>query len=100
MDDSARPSVRDDLVVREVDGEFFVYDPISDRVVLLNGSAAAVVPLCDGTRTPGEITAEVAEAFEVERAQVEDDIHTTLTQFATSGVLERKARDARDDGRK
>ena len=89
MGDLGRPALRDGLVSRQVDDDFFLYDPISDRVVLLNASAVLVVELCDGTRTPDEITSELTGIFQTDRARIEQDVRATLDQLAVSGLLSR-----------
>lgn len=85
--DELRPRTRDDLVFRQEGDDFFVYDPVCDRVALLNMSAALIFDLCDGSRTPQEIGAEVAVAFRTSRDLVDRDVGETLKGFARSGFL-------------
>ncbi len=59
-----RPCLRDDLVVRQVEDETVVYDPITDVTVVFNVSAAAVIALCDGTRSLGELADSVQAHFQ------------------------------------
>jgi hypothetical protein len=82
-----QPAVRGDLVYRQVDEDFFVYDPVSDKVALLNVSAAVILDLCDGTRTSDEIVLEVARTFKTERAGVTNGVRETLALLADSGLL-------------
>ncbi len=85
--DATRPLGRDDLVTREVDGEFFLYDPVTDRVVLINHSAAVIFGLCDGTRTEDEIAAEVQRLYGSEAEQLDNEARATLAEFTANGLI-------------
>lgn len=87
--ESRPPIARPDLVQRQLDEDFFLYDPVSDKVVLLNTSAALVFDLCDGTRTPDQIAGEVARVFKSDLSRVAVDVRDTLADFANSGLLSR-----------
>ncbi len=84
---ATRPLARDDLLTREVDGEFFLYDPVTDRVLLINHSAAVVFDLCDGTRTEDEISAEVQRLYESQAEQLANEVRATLAEFRTHGFI-------------
>jgi hypothetical protein len=56
---------RDDLVVRELDGETLVYDLDSHYAHCLNETAAAVWRACDGKTKPAAIAAELGYEEEV-----------------------------------
>lgn len=77
-----RPRQRPDLVFRQIDEDFVVYDPVTDHTLLLNASSAAVLDLCDGSRTLDDMTAEVAAAFGVEADAVRTEVETSLEGFA------------------
>lgn len=84
-----RPDRRPDLIFREVEADFFVYDPVRDRVLLLNATSALILELCDGTRSWEQIAAEVAAAFKVDRELVSKDVEATQRQFRRAGLLRR-----------
>jgi coenzyme PQQ synthesis protein D (PqqD) len=86
---AVRPDRRSDLIFRQVDDEVCVYDPIRDRITLLNTTSALILDLCDGTRTWEQIAAEVAEAFPVAREVVARDVETMRVQFVRAGLLRR-----------
>ena len=88
------PRWRDDLIFRQVDEDFVVYDPVTDRTALLNLSAAAVLDLCDGSHTAAEIAAEVAAAFGEPERDILADVEKTLNNFTAQGFFE----PARDQG--
>ena len=85
--DATRPLGREDLLTREVDGEFFLYDPVTDRVVLINDSAAVIFALCDGTRTEDEIAAEVQRLYASEAEHLHDEVRATLAHFMADGLI-------------
>ena len=83
------PRWRDDLIFRQVDDDFVVYDPVTDRTALLNLSAAAVLDLCDGSHTAAEIAAEVAAAFGEPEGDILVEVEKTLMDFTIQGFLAR-----------
>ncbi len=84
-----RPLGRNDLLTRELDGEFFLYDPVTDRVALINQSAAVVFDLCNGSLTEDEIVAEVKRLYAAGGEQVDNDVRATLADFAARGLTVR-----------
>jgi pyrroloquinoline quinone biosynthesis protein D len=74
-------------------GVRLIYDRTRETHVLLfpegvlvpNGTAAAVLGLCDGRSTVDEITEELSKRFDGVRAE---DITTVLTRFAERRVVE------------
>ena len=85
--EAPRPLGRGDLLTREVDGEFFLYDPVTDRIVLINHSAAVIFELCDGTRTEEEIAAEVQRLYDSKAEQLDDEVRATLAEFTAQGLI-------------
>ena len=85
---SEYPKLREDLIVRQVDEDFVVYDPVSDRTALVNLSAGMILDLCDGTRTVDAIAAEVSQAYSVEEILVMRDVCEVLGKLSKEGFLE------------
>ncbi|MCT9932579.1 pyrroloquinoline quinone biosynthesis peptide chaperone PqqD [Planotetraspora sp. A-T 1434] len=56
-----------------------------ERVVVLNGQAASIVELCDGTRTVDEIVAELAGEFP--EAPVAEEVPEFLGRVQKEGWL-------------
>jgi hypothetical protein len=97
MSRATRPRARTDVLVRELDDDVLVFDPVSDRAVSLNRTAAAVWALCDGTRSveqlAGEATTSLGEPVSPEL------VDFALDELAASGLLaERDARASRVRG--
>jgi Coenzyme PQQ synthesis protein D (PqqD) len=82
------PVARQDLVVREVDGEFVVYDSHARRAHRLNRAAAQVWSLCDGTRSTTDLAASLAKDGVEDAPSVVDQ---AVSQFQRAGLLESPA---------
>lgn len=84
---SLRPKLRGDIIFRRVEDDFVIYDPVTDRTAFLNLSAAVVVDLCDGTRTPDEIAQESSAAFSVDKANIIGGVEQVIHELTTHGFL-------------
>jgi len=82
------PKLREDLVTREVESEFLVYDPETGEIYLLNGTAAGIAEMCDGTTPVADIVAEIVEVFGADPAQVAADVESALADLRAKGLLE------------
>jgi hypothetical protein len=86
MGDLTPRARRDGIVVEEVEGELLLYDQRTDEAHRLNGTAAALWRVLDGTQT-------VPELVEVLNAQVgdvadEDLVMVTLDELGEANLLE------------
>lgn len=72
----------------EVDGEPVLLDRRSGSLHVLNEVGAAIWARLDGSRTVGEIVAELSEAFEATTARVAPDVHQFLAQLARLGLVD------------
>jgi len=84
-----KPKVRDDLVFRQLDDEWVVYDPAGEQLHVMNGSAAVVWLHCTGDFTVPEIIEEVARAYEykVPRDRLDVDVAAAIRQFSEKALL-------------
>ena len=84
-----KPRVRDDLVFRQLDEEWVVYDPAGEQLHVMNGSAALVWLHCTGDFTVAEIVEELARAYDqqVPQDRLESDVSETLQQLSEKGLL-------------
>nr|WP_243435854.1 PqqD family protein [Acanthopleuribacter pedis] len=80
--------IRQDLIFRELEGCFVVYDPVCDTTAVLNVQAAAVLDFCDGTFNPDQIAAELADTFGTTAAAVAGQVNSLLQDFAAKGWLQ------------
>lgn len=78
------PSARKEgLAIEELDGELLIYDLDSDRAHCLNGEAAAVWKLCDGSRSLAELATAVAP-------KAPEEIAEAIVNHALEGLSKRK----------
>lgn len=84
---AARPKVRDDLTVVELDGEAVVYDETSGELHHLNPSATVVFGLLDGTATVHELALDMADAFGVPVEEMESQVRELTRRFRALGLI-------------
>jgi PqqD family protein of HPr-rel-A system len=89
---AARPKVREDLTVVELDGEAVVYDEASGELHHLNPSATLVFGLLDGTATVRELAVDVSDVFGVPADEVETQLRGLVRSFRRLGLLNGTAR--------
>ena len=73
----------------EIDGDISLYDPSTEQVTILNGTAADVWLLCDGEHTTEEITSLLASSYRVEESKISNDVERTIELLRKSGLLKR-----------
>lgn len=84
---AARPKVRDDLTVVELDGEAVVYDEASGELHHLNPSATLVFGLLDGSATVHELALDMSDAFGVAVAEMESQVRELTGRFHALGLI-------------
>lgn len=83
-----RPCLRDDILLREIDGDWIAYDPVYDRTSLLNPSSAFLLGLCDGAHTVAEIIDAAARVVDRSgNGDVAGLVHAALQDFAANQLL-------------
>ena len=75
------------VVETEVDGDVCLYDPSSERVAVLNGTASDVWRLADGTYTIAEITDLLASSYGTQPTSIAPDVKAVVTEFVEAGFL-------------
>ena len=85
-----RPRKRSGLVREELAGmdEVIYLDEETAANFALNATAAAVLELCDGSRTADEIAALIAEVTHAPLDDVVKDVRMILLEFAGYGLIE------------
>ena len=84
MDDSTvRPLNRDDVILRQLDEEWVIYDPRSQEIHVLNRTAALVWLYCTGDNTQDAIVDALGKVFgdQVLTVRLEQDVAETITKF-------------------
>jgi Coenzyme PQQ synthesis protein D (PqqD) len=72
---------------RLVEGELVLYNPASQRVHVLNATAACAWRLCDGRHTEADIVAALAERYPENRQAIQQDIAEMLDLFRAEDLL-------------
>lgn len=85
---SRKPKLRSDLLTREVEDEFLVYEPEGGEVYLMNPMAAAILELCDGSRDAAAIAAEILDVLEADPQTVQADVERALEELSEKKLLE------------
>ena len=83
-----RLRARDDITAIELDGEGVVYDARNGNLHHLNRTAWLVFSLCDGTGTARELSADIAEVFRTDPAQVESQVRSLLRTLKREELVE------------
>jgi len=83
------PRQRPDAVFRQLDDDWVIYDPTTNRLHVLNLSAALVWTHCTGERDTREIVEAIRGAYASAppTAEIERDVSATLDQFRAEGLL-------------
>lgn len=79
---------RPNLLETEVDGDISIYDPGSERVVVLNATASDVWRLTDGQHTIDEIAELLARAYQVDVRSISDDVGQAVESFVDAELID------------
>lgn len=80
------PSRAPDLEIREVPDGYVVYDPATDRLHFLNGSAAFVLQCCDGATRADELPELLAAAFRLDADPVAE-VEACLARLLSEALV-------------
>ncbi len=83
-----RPKGRGEVLCREVDDGFILYDPDEGKVHSLNPVAAFIWDSLDGTQSLAEIAGNLKEFSGVQGHDISADVRNTVETFNEEGLLE------------
>lgn len=78
----------DRFVETEIDDEIVVMDLESGNFFSLKDTALDIWRLVDGTRSPADIAAELANDYDVAESELANDVAAFLDKALTAGLLE------------
>lgn len=78
----------DRFVETEIDDEIVVMDLESGNFFSLKDTALDIWRLVDGTRSPADIAAELANDYDVAESELADDVAAFLDKALTAGLIE------------
>ena len=82
-----RPAPHPDVETAFLQPEAVLYDDRSGTVIHLNGPAAAVWMLLDGTLDSFGLALALADIFEVSADEIRPDVEAALVDFAAADLL-------------
>lgn len=84
-----RPRAREDVVFRQLDEEWVVFDPARDKLHALNLTAALVWSHLSGELSVAEIAQEIAGAFDPAQSgeAIVGDVARAVQRFRDEGLL-------------
>jgi PqqD family protein of HPr-rel-A system len=83
------PAAREDVVFRQLDDEWVLYDPSANKLHVLNLTAALVWTHLNGKTASPDIAEAIREAFESsdDPGDVVADVENALSRFRAEGLL-------------
>ena len=87
----ARPS--NTTIAAEVDGDLSLYEPSSETVAILNGTASDIWWLCDGVNTLADTIARLAKAYSVEEESIRPEVISVVEDLLRQGFLQKGSED-------
>jgi hypothetical protein len=85
---AGRPARKPEVWLRKTDNEIAMYDPLGNRVHLLNDTALAIWELCDGNTEPDEMITAICELCDMHHDVVSEDVTRILTEFDKAGLIQ------------
>jgi hypothetical protein len=83
-----KPRRKPDYRLEMIDNELLLFHPAETKILYCNETASLIWQLCDGQRTPQEITTLLTAAFPEAADAIADDVQATLQQFSQHGAIE------------
>lgn len=87
MDLNQRPRLNPDFVAEEFDEELLLYSEQNSSAVYLNDTAQAILSLCSGEMTIGEIIDLLENQYPNEKEQIKKDTIASLETLKEQGIL-------------
>jgi Coenzyme PQQ synthesis protein D (PqqD) len=75
------------IVVEEMDDEILLYRPSTHKAIHLNGTAAVIWKLCDGTRTTQDLAGCLSAEFPSAQPSIAAEVQETVNLLLRDGVL-------------
>jgi|PlaIllAssembly_1097288.scaffolds.fasta_scaffold1673388_1 hypothetical protein len=88
VDTKKMPKVRGDVSIQELGEEVMIYDPLNEKVHVLNTTAHCIWKLCDGNFTLQEIKEEISRKFpQTAEQEILHDIASAIDSFEKNKLL-------------
>jgi PqqD family protein of HPr-rel-A system len=97
IDSAIRHVRRDDVQVRELDGEGFIYDPRTADTHRLNETAWFIWCCCDGGRHAEQILRALTERYDVAPHVAREHVERTLVELQRRNLVDLRGGPAGED---
>ena len=87
MDTEAVITQNEDFFVEEIDGEWLLFKPDSQRAIYLDEAASIIWQLSDGSRNASSIAREIFIHYPGQEDEVREDVFSTLATLVGEGAL-------------
>ena len=87
MESTQKPRAIEQLEIRLIGGEWLVHDLTNGKVHVLNGTAAKILKLCDGSRSCEDIAKLISDETHAELKQVADDVEAIIRRYSELGLV-------------
>jgi hypothetical protein len=78
---------RDDLLIREIDGQVIAWSPISPEPRALDPLSAVLLQLLDGRTSVGELVADMCDVLQIDEHGASGLLHHHLSLLDMGGLL-------------
>jgi hypothetical protein len=75
------------IVVEELGEEVLLYRPTTHKAIHLNGTAATIWKLCDGTRSLNDLVTLLESAFPDAKSRIAREVQDVVDQLLRDGAL-------------
>lgn len=72
----------------EIDEDISLYNPRTEQVVVLNGTASDIWRLADGSRTIEDIIELLASSYQVSPDSIASDVEKTVQELSEAGLID------------
>lgn len=84
-----KPKKREDLKIENIEDGSVVYDPLNDKVFLLNSSASVILEMCDGNFTIKEMIDIISETLNIKKKKVSEDMIKIINEFIKKNIIKK-----------
>jgi hypothetical protein len=88
MTNGDKPRQKPDFKLEKMDDDLLLYHPDENKIFYCNETAALIWQLCNGERTPEEISALISAAYPEAADAIVAQVESTLRQFHEQGAID------------
>jgi len=85
----SRPEASGSVITYPLDDDLVVYDEATREGFILNGTAARIWTLADGSRTQAMLARSIVQAYGIPYREARDDVDEFVSELFQAGLLTR-----------